>query len=299
MKNKSVSVVVVTRNRKGPLIRAIKSIYQSAPRVNEIIVVDNNSTDDSVEVLEKKFPKVIVLKQKVNTGAAAGRNIGAKKAKSENIFFLDDDAYVNKYTIQDALKVLLSNEKIGIVQTKVLSSFDKKKILGIAHDINTTTSLISAFGIGEIDNGQYKKIIDIPMVGTGWIIPKKIFNQIKGFDEKFFVPYEDSDLSLRLRKAGYRIVFNPKSEIWHDDLKPTDINPRIRSIGIASPERAYYVGRNKIYFMRKHSSGIGRIMFFSVLLPLFICYHSMIILTSLRFDIWKTYLKGLLSGFKL
>mgnify|MGYP001559217110 CR=1 FL=1 len=93
--------------------------------------------------------------------------------------------------------------------------------------------------------------------------------------------------------------YSPRSQIWHDELKITDINPRIRSIGIASAERALYVGRNKIYFMRKHAKGLGRVVFFVFLLPLFIIYHCIIILSGLRFDILKIYLKGVILGFKL
>jgi GT2 family glycosyltransferase len=299
MKNPNVAVVIVTRNRPKPLVRCLKSLQKSSYKIKETVVVDNGSTDDTLQILKKDFPKVTVASLKTNTGAAAGRNRGAEKAKSEMIFFLDDDAFIEKETIASAVKTILTDPKIAIVQTKVLSSFNHKKILGIAHDINTTTSLITAFGINEIDKGQYKKVIDVPMVGTGWLIRRNYFEAVKGFDEKFFVPYEDSDISLRIRDQGWRIVFDPKSQIWHDDLKPTEINPRIRSIGIAAPERAYFVGRNKVYFMKKHSKGLGRIFFFGILLPLFIMYHSFVIITSLRFDILLTYYRGLWSGFRL
>jgi GT2 family glycosyltransferase len=298
-KHPTVSVVVVTMNRKNVLSRCLKSLEKSSYKISETIVVDNGSTDNSVGLMRKSFPKVKIVPQKTNVGAAAGRNRGAEKANSEMIFFLDDDAYIERNTIKSTVDTILKDKKIAIVQTKVLSSFDKNKILGIAHDINTTTSLITAFGINEQDTGQYTKVIDIPMVGTGWLIRTKMFNEVSGFDEKFFVPYEDSDISLRIRQIGYRIVFDPNSRIWHDDLKPTDINPRIRSIGIASPERALYVGRNKIYFMKKHSVGLGRVIFFGLLLPLFILYHSFIILSNFRLDIWRTYLKGIYLGFKL
>jgi GT2 family glycosyltransferase len=294
-----VSVVIVTWNRSKPLMRNLKALLSSVYPIAEVVVVDNASTDDTVALIKKNFKNVKVVENEKNTGAAAGRNIGAANSKSPYLFFLDDDAFIDKHVIAECVKTILKDPKIAIVQTMVLSSFDKKKILGIAHDINTTTSRITAFGINETDHGQYKVEQDIPMVGTGWLVDRKIFNKVKGFDENFFVPYEDSDISLRIREKGYRIVFSPKAKIWHDDLKPTEINSRIRSIGIASPERAYYVGRNKVYFMRKHAKGIGRICFFGMLLPLFVAYHIFIIVTSLRFDILITYLKGLWSGFWL
>lgn len=296
---RNVSVVIVTRNRVKPLARSLKALAKSNYKISEVIVVDNGSDDNTLKALNEKQKGVKVIANKKNKGAAAGRNIGANSAQSELIFFLDDDAYINSETIGECVKTILKDKKIAIVQTMVMSSFDKKKILGIAHDINITTSRITAYGINEIDRGQYKAEQDIPMVGTGWLVRKKIFNEVSGFDEKFFVPYEDSDLSIRVRQKGYRIVFNPKAKIWHDDIKPTEINPRVRSIGIASPERAFFVGRNKVYFMKKHAKGIGRIVFFLFLLPLFISYHSLIIISSARIDILLTYYRGLFAGFRL
>lgn len=295
----SISVVVVTRNRASVLRRCLNSLKESSFKLSRIIVVDNASEDESREMVRNDFPEVILLSQKTNIGAAEGRNVGARVSKSELIYFLDDDAYIEANTIKSAVETILSDKNIAIVQSKVLSSINLKKILGIAHDINTTTSLITAYGINEIDKGQYSKVIDIPMVGTGWLVKREAFNLVGGFDKKFFIPYEDSDISLRIRQRGYRIVFDPRSQIWHDELKIANINPRIRSIGIASVERALYVGRNKIYFMRKHCKGLRRVVFFAFLLPLFIIYHCSIILSGLRFDILKIYLKGVILGFKL
>lgn len=295
----TVGVVIVTWNRKDKLKRALDSLPESSYRISEVVVVDNHSSDGTPRFVKKEFPKVKLVVNDTNTGAASGRNIGARQAKSDFIYFLDDDAFVERNTISSAVDTIKKDPNIAIAQSKVLSSFDKKKILGIAHNINTSTSLITAYGIGERDEGQYAKEMDIPMVGTGWLVNKKIFWEVGGFDENFFVPYEDSDISLRIRNEGYRIVFSPNSKIWHDDLKPTEINPRIRSIGIASPERARFVGRNKIYFMKKHSRGIGRLLFFFCLLPAFIVYHSIVIITSFRFDILKIYLGGVLEGLSM
>lgn len=294
-----VSVVIVTRNRVGPLDRNLTALKGSIYPITQTVVVDNGSTDRTTEYVRERFKNIQIVRKETNTGAAKGRNIGAKEVKTELIFFLDDDAYIDKAVINECVLTLLKDKNIAVVQTMVLSSFDKKKILGIAHDINTTTSLITAYGINERDNGQYSKEMDIPMVGTGWLIRRSVFEKVGGFDEKFFIPYEDSDISLRVRNLGYRIVFSPKAKIWHDDLKPTEINPRVRSIGIASPERAFFVGRNKIYFMKKHAQGLGKIFFFSILLPMFICYHTLVIVSSLRFDILLTYYKGLFSGIRL
>lgn len=302
MSNKNhptVAVIIVTRNRISLLKRCLKSLKKSSYKISEIIVVDNASSDGSVEMVRKNFPQVRLNLQEENTGAAEGRNIGARSSRSELLYFLDDDAYVESDTIKSVVETFLTDLSIAVVQSKVLSSINTGKILGIAHDINTTTSLIKAYGINEIDKGQYREIIDIPMVGTGWLVDKKVFDFVKGFDRKFFVPYEDSDISIRIRQRGYRIVFDPNSRIWHDELKATDINPRVRSIGISSVERALYVGRNKIYFMRKHSRSFGRLIFFVFLLPLFIIYHCIIILSALRFDILRTYLRGVILGFKL
>ncbi len=296
-KNKpKVAIVVITRNRVTVLRRCLNSLKESSFKLSRIIVVDNASEDESREMVKKDFPKVILLSQKINIGAAEGRNVGARVSKSELVYFLDDDAYIEQNTIKSAVETILSDKDIAIVQSKVLSSINPKKILGIAHDINTTTSLITAYGINEIDKGQYSKVMDIPMVGTGWLVKREVFNLVGGFDKKFFIPYEDSDFSLRARNAGYKLYCYSEAKTWHQGHKNTYISPQIEWLGITSPERAYRVARNKMIFMRKHSPFPNNIFFFFVLSPLYYIIHSAIIIVAGRFDILVKYWMGVFSG---
>lgn len=297
MKKKLVSVVLVTRNRAKEVLKAITSIYQQNYQPKEVILVDNASLDNTSEIIKKKYPKIKILISKVNRGAAGGRNLGLASAKGEFVLFMDDDALADKCMISELIKVIEQDSRIGIVQPKIYD-LDRKHILqGIGHGINLLTGRVFGIGVGEKDLGQYDKVTDIPMVGCAWMVRRKVFNKIGNYDEEFFIPYEDSDFSLRARKAFFRVCFVSKALIWHSSHDNSDIPARLRWLGITTSERAYRVSRNKIIFMKKHAPVLNLFIFLFLFTPIYTVLHSAIILLSRRFDILIYYWRGLIAGF--
>lgn len=296
MKKKLVSVVIVTRNRTKEALKAIASIYQQTYQPLEVILVDNASLDTTSKVIQKKYPKTKILISQINRGAAGGRNLGLYYAKGEFVFFMDDDAFADMYTISELIKVIKQDPRIGIVQPKIYDADKKNIIQGVGHGINLLTGRVFGIGVGERDYGQYEQIMDVPMVGCSWLVRKNVFNKIGNYDEDFFIPYEDSDFSLRAKKAGFRVCFMPKARVWHSGHQNSDIPPRLQWLGITNSERAYRISRNKIIFMKKHASLPNFLVFLFIFTPIYSVLHSAIIIMSKRFDILIKYWSGLLSG---
>lgn len=296
MKPKLVSVVVVSKDRRKDLTLCIDSYLKSSYKSLEIIVVDNGSTPPLVTWFAKKYPRVKLKTLEFNVGAAAGRNLGLQETKGDYILFADDDAYADKDMIKHLVSVFEKNPKAGIVQPFVYDRDKKKMLQGAGHDINLTTGRIWASGVKVKDVGQYEGLREVPMCGCVWMVKREVFKKIGNYDEDYFIPYEDSDFSIRARKAGFKLYCISSAKTWHRGIKATFVHPWIEWLGITSPERAYRVARNKMIFMRKHSPLPNSLIFFLFLFPVYLVIHSTIILLAKRLDILLKYWLGAISG---
>lgn len=295
MNKELVSVVVVTRNRKRDLDMCLKSLITQTHRNIDIIVVDNASDSDQENWINKKYKKVKVIRAKKNLGGAGGRNLGIKYTKGKYILFIDDDAYAHKMLVSELLKTL-KKKSVGIVQPKIFDRVNRNTLQGVGHGINLLTGRVFGVGIGEIDDGQFEREMEIPMAGCTWMVKKNVIQDIGGYDEDYFIPYEDSDFSWRAKKARYKILLSPQAKVWHQGSKATAGHSRLQWLGITTPDKAYRVSRNKIIFMKKHAPFLNFIIFLIVFLPFYNLAHSAIILSTKKFDILFNYWRGNMSG---
>ena len=291
-----VSVVIVSKDRKKDLVECINSYLNSSYKKLEIIVVDNASRPPLITWLPKKYPKVKLITSDINLGAAEGRNRGLEVSNGEYLIFTDDDAYAAKDMVGYLVGAFKKNQDAGIIQPLVYDKQKKNMLQGAGHDIDLLTGRIKADGVREEDRGQYEGLREVPMCGCVWMVKREVFNKIGDYDKEYFIPYEDSDFSIRARKAGFKNYCDSKAKTWHQGFKSTYVDPRIEWLGITSPVRAFRVARNKMIFMRKHSPFPNNIFFFFILLPTYILLHSLIIISSRRFDILLKYWLGVLSG---
>ena len=236
-------------------------------------------------------------------GAAEGRNRGLEASLGEYVLFTDDDAYADKDMIHYLVEAFEKNEQsspagkdAGIIAPLLYDKQKKNMLQGAGHDIDLTTGRIKAWGVKELDRGQYEGLREVPMCGCVWMVKREVFNKIGNYDKEYFIPYEDSDFSFRARKAGFKIYYYSEAKTWHQGVKATYVHPWVEWLGITSPARAYRIARNKMIFMRKHSPFPQNLIFFFILLPAYTILHTLIILRSARFDILTKYWLGFLSG---
>jgi GT2 family glycosyltransferase len=202
-----VSIVIVNYNGLNLLKKCLSSLSEIDFLNYEIILVDNNSTDDTIQYITKMYPQIIVIKLEKNKGFAEPNNIASKIAKGEYLLFLNNDTIVTKNFLTELLNSINKNKQIGICQSLLLkldnsidSSGDFIDELGVVYNSKTSVTTDR-----EISSAR----------GASMLIRKEIFNELKGFDEKFFVSFEDVDLGWRTWIKGYKVVLSTKSIVYH------------------------------------------------------------------------------------
>jgi GT2 family glycosyltransferase len=220
MKNPLVSVIIVNYNGAELLKNCIGSILQNDFSNFEIIVADNASTDNSINRVKKTYSKhldqIKFLKLTQNFGPAKARNDAVNIASGQYISFLDNDTQVAPDWISQALTILKHHPDIGAIQCKLLLLQDKRKYDYAGEYIGNLGFIKSIANYGEIDNGQYDTIQEILAAkSAGMFVRKDVFLQLGGFDPDYFIFLEETDLGWRIRLRGFRIIYCPKSIVYH------------------------------------------------------------------------------------
>lgn len=185
----------------------------------EVIFVDNGSTDGSVEFVRRRFSGYLNNKLKLvinlgNLGFAEGNNVGAKHATGGYLAFLNNDVEVEPSWLKELVAAEEADQEVAVTQSKLLMA--DRRHFDSAGDILSSNGLLYQRGRLEEDIGQYDTPEEIFSArGAAMLIRRKTFEEVKGFDTKFFIIYEDVDLSWRIRLRGYKIVFIPTSVVYH------------------------------------------------------------------------------------
>ncbi len=209
-------VVIPNLNGRGVIGDAIVSL-QDQTQPCEIVVVENNSTDDSLTYLQQNFPAVTILPQKKNLGFAGGVNAGIRYAleqEAEYVALLNNDATVDKGWLKALVEASEAEPDGGIVTGKILNQDGSR--------IDSTGEHYSNWGLpyprgrGEAVSDTYDKDTFVFGASGGASLYRvKMLNQIGLFDEDFFAYYEDVDLSFRAQLAGWKVSYVPQALAYH------------------------------------------------------------------------------------
>lgn len=214
-----VSIIIVNWNGKHFLKKCLQSIYSQRYKEIEVIVVDNGSIDGSVEYIITNFPKVKVIKNRYNLGFAEGNNIGYKKSSGDYILFLNNDTYVTSKFLIELILAFKNDQTIGGAQSKIYTMEDKNK-LDMVGSFFTPTGFLFHYGFAKRDSKIYNRQIDIYSAkGAAMMFRRDVLKKIevKGeiFDSNYFAYFEETDLCNRVWMVGFRIIYVPKSIIYH------------------------------------------------------------------------------------
>lgn len=251
-----IVVIILNLNKSKDLIACLESVYSQTNLDKKIIIVDNGSNDDSVFLVKTKFPDVILLESKVNLGVAGGRNLGINKAVKEfdfrYIVFLDNDVVLDKNYLMNLVDSFSFKKEIGIATPKCLS-FQNPKLIEYAGgiDVNFYTGRIKNIGSGNFDDARFNKSRYLPACGGLFMTTKDVLKSVGKFDEKFN-PYgwEDVDFSVRAKRKGYEIFYNPKAIVYHKGGKKTRTE--------TASEYEFYKIKNYFYLLRKHATSFQK-----------------------------------------
>ncbi len=213
-----VSIVILNWNYYEDTIACIYSLRKVDYPNIEIIVVDNGSTNESVEILRSTFPRITLLMSNENVGFAAGSNIGIKYAldKGTNyVLLLNNDTEVDKNFLKPLVKVAEKDEDIGIVTGKIYYYDEPKKLYSAATFLNRMRGGFRNISAGMIDHGSF----DIPcyvsfISGCLMLIKRKVFEKYGLLPEEYFFGGEDLEFSLRVSKM-FKLYYCPDARIWH------------------------------------------------------------------------------------
>ena len=213
-----LSIIIINYNGSSYATRCIKSVLSSKAKSQEIILVDNNSTQSDVATLKKQFgKKIIILALKKNYGPSRARNEGVKVSHGKYIAFLDNDTQVHPDWANHAIKEFKSNKNIGIIQCKLLLLKEPTKIDYVGEYIGQNGFLVQRAKGGEVDKGNFTKKVDLLAAkSAGMFITKEAFISAGGFDNDYFIYVEETDLGWRSWLKGYRTVFLPSSIVFHE-----------------------------------------------------------------------------------
>ncbi len=212
-----ISISIVNLNGKdylGQCLDSIKNLNYPEDKL-EIIVIDNGSSDDSVNFIKSNYPLVKLISNDKNMGFAFANNQAAKAANGDYMAFLNNDTRVDKNWLIELLRPIYKNKEVVASGSKVLS-IDGKNIDFVGGMINFEGKGFQIdYGI-PVEKDNYSQYRYLPFVNGGaMLVDRKIFLDTGGFDEDFFAYYEDVDFGWRLWVLGYKIVFAPESVVYH------------------------------------------------------------------------------------
>ena len=210
-----VSVIIINYNGFGDLEELFDSLSNLTYKNVELIIVDNNSQDNSVDFIRKNYPIVKIIELKKNYGFAKGNNLGMPFTKGKYIVLLNMDTVVDKNWLTELVKVAEQSNNIGIVGSKNYYYHDKTEIF---YAIGTCDKYGNTGNIGnkKRDNVLFDTQMNCFFVcGAALMIKRELYEKINLFDPNYFAYFEDVDLCWRAIISGYDVVYVPKSFIYH------------------------------------------------------------------------------------
>jgi GT2 family glycosyltransferase len=247
-----ISIILVNYNGADVLIDCLVSLEKFIPiGGHEIIIVDNKSQDNSINIVSNLFPDVKLIRLPKNIGFGAGNNAGVKVAKGEFLFFLNTDTIFTSNIIPHLMELISEDSHIGIVGPKLLFP-DGTFQISFAPKIGIRGEFLSKKMHENSQNKNNLKIIEREIkqaqevdiiVGAAFLIRSNLFNLLGGFDENFFMYFEESDLCQRARDKGYKILYTPHVSLIH---------AKGHSVKKLSSRMALEYRRSQLYYYQKH-----------------------------------------------
>ena len=264
-----VSIVVLNWNGKKFLKNCLDSLAQLTYSRVEIIVVDNNSKDGSQEFVRTNYQNAILIENKENYGFAKGNNIGFEASTGDYVLILNNDTIVTPNFLEPLIKDFEDDPEIACLQPQI-RLFENKQLLDGVGAFLTLTGFLYHFGyLKDRMLSKYNKKIKIfSAKGACMLLRRKAIEKVGLFDEDFFIFFEETDLCFRLWLAGYSVVYEPESVIYH--LGGGDTTS---SNSYQHEKRVYLSFRNMICCYIKNF-GTRNLL---IILPFFILTHVVLI----------------------
>ncbi len=223
-----LSIIIVSWNVREDILKCVRSIEENEPSYTfEVIIIDNASTDGTVDMIKKCFPKVKLIKNPENFGFAAANNQAIELSQGEYVLFLNPDTILHPKSLDILVEFMNNNEDVGACGPKLLNA-DGSPQQSVRRFPSFRGALHrhTAFKFLGIFKGEYKKWVmydfnndkqrDVDQVMGAVLMTRiSVIEQVGVMDERFFMYYEEVDLCYRIKKAGWRTIYKPEAVITH------------------------------------------------------------------------------------
>jgi len=244
-----VWAVTLNWNRPADTIECLETLVEQTYPNLHVLVVDNGSVDDSVARITARFPQLDMVQSPENRGFAAGANIGLRRALEEGaelVFLVNNDTLIDRQALTHL--VAQAGPGGGILAPVIYYAEDQHRVwsaggrihpwtLDKCHDYQDSTHESEQIGAEGRDF----------VTGCGMLLTRQMLEKVGLFDERFFMYYEDADLCLRARRAGFRILVVPLARMWHKVAQSSG--------GGDSLNERYWMARSSVIYFRKHARG--------------------------------------------
>jgi len=215
-----VAVIVLNWNGKALTLDCVRSLLEVRTPNVEIVVVDNASTDGSVEAVREAFgDRITLIVNDDNLGFAEGNNQGIRHALergAEFVLLLNNDTVVDPDLIDCMLRPFDANARVGVTGPKIYYYTPRDQIWSAGGEVYLWRGISRHIGIREKDRGQFDAQRDVDYVtGCALMASREVFESAGLLDPAYVAYYEDVDFCMRARRAGFRIVYVPDGMVWH------------------------------------------------------------------------------------
>ena len=198
-----VSVIVLSWNRKVDIKETLINLKEQTVKPVEVIVVDQGSDDGTLDMLEKDFLYVKLIKLHRNFGVPGGRNVGAANAKGNILLFLDNDANLAPNAIELTIQKFKNNPMLGALGYKIVNAF--------TNDLDYSSWPYQKSKLKNVN----EPFETYTFCGCGHAIPKKVFEEVGYYWDDLFFSWEESELSIKILDKGYKILYDPSIKVYH------------------------------------------------------------------------------------
>jgi len=248
MEQPLVIVVILNTNRRDDTLECLASLAQSTYSNYEIIVLDNHSSDGSVQAIGDAWPEVEILALSENRGYAGNNNVGIKAALGQGadwVFVLNEDTVVDPDCLAELVRVGERDEGIGIVGPMVYHHSEPTVIQSAGGKFGPYWDSIH-IARDEPDLGELREPHAVDWIsGCGILVRRKVVEQVGMIDERYFYFWEETEWCLRAGKGRWQVVHAPRAKMWHKGVA-RDHKPK--------PSVTYYATRNRLLTLSKHQA---------------------------------------------
>lgn len=243
--------VILNTDRREDTLACLESLSASRYQNHAAIVLDNASTDGSVEAIHERFPAVEVLSLQENRGYAGNNNVGIRAAlarRADWVFVLNEDTLLDPDCLARMLAAGERDRRIGVIGPLVYH-YDEPGVIQTAG--GRLTPYLEAYHLGqnEPDRGQFAAPRQVDWIsGCAILVRREVIEDVGLLDERFFYYWDETEWCLRAGKSGWKIVNVPGAKLWHKGVQ-RDYRP--------GPSVTYYNTRNRFLMLAKHNAPLS------------------------------------------